>query len=463
MNILTPLEILTMKVIVMGSGVIGVTTAWYLARAGADVVVIDRQPGAALETSMANAGQVSPGYSTPWAAPGIPLKALKWLFQRHAPLALRFDGSLFQLAWLARMLRECNADSYARNKGRMMALAEYSRDCLRSLRADIGLHYEERSGGTLQVFRSQAQLEAARRDVAVLEACGVPFQLLGADALAAVEPALARSAATLSGGLRLPNDETGDCHLFTRQLADRARALGVRFRFGERISALRADSQRILGVQVGEDLLKADHYVLALGSYSRALALPLGLALPVYPVKGYSLTLPLRDADAAPVSTVLDETYKVAITRFDQRIRVGGMAELAGFDLRLDPRRRETLEKVVGELFPAAGDAAQAQFWCGLRPMTPDGTPIVGRTPYRNLSLNTGHGTLGWTMACGSAKVLADQLMGWRPEIEIDGLGLERYGATARRAKAAGHGNPGPLFPGRTDPITAHGDPHVLG
>ncbi len=453
-----------MKVIVLGSGVIGVTTAWYLARAGADVVVLDRQPDAALETSKANAGQVSPGYSTPWAAPGIPLKAAKWLFQRHAPLAMRLDGSLFQLAWVARMLGECNANNYAVNKGRMMALAEYSRDCLRSLRADLALDYEQRSGGTLQVFRTAAQREAAKRDVAVLEACGVPFQLLGAERLTDFEPALARSGTPLTGGLRLPNDETGDCQLFTRQLAEHARALGVRFRFGEAVTALRSDRQRISGVQVGHDLLSADHYVLALGSYSRALALPLGLSLPVYPVKGYSLTAPLLDAAQAPVSTVLDETYKVAITRFDQRIRVGGMAELAGFDLRLNPRRRETLEKVVSELFPTAGDVARAEFWCGLRPMTPDGTPIVGSSPYRNLSLNTGHGTLGWTMACGSAKVLADQLMGWRPEIDIAGLGLQRYGRAAGRAVRDGRWAGATHQAGTARPLsTPQGEPHALG
>ena len=416
-----------MKVIVLGSGVIGVSTAYYLARAGADVTVIDRQPSAAQETSFANAGQVSPGYSAPWAAPGVPLRAIKWLFQKHAPLAVRLDGSVYQLQWMAKLLAQCNAASYAVNKARMMRLAEYSRDCLRSLRDEAGLHYEGRSGGTLQLFRSQEQLAAAQRDVAVLESCGVPYQLLSRDELPEVEPALARVLGRLTGGLRLPNDETGDCHLFTRQLAERARALGVRFRFGAAVQALHADGGRISSVEVGGERLTADHYVLAFGSYSRAMGLPLGLDLPVYPVKGYSLTIPLRDPGGAPESTVLDETYKVAITRFDQRIRVGGMAELTGFDLRLDPRRRATLELVVRDLFPDGGEVAQAEFWCGLRPMTPDGTPIIGATPYPNLSLNTGHGTLGWTMACGSGKLLADQLAGRRTEIDPAGLALTRY------------------------------------
>ena len=437
-----------MDVIVLGSGVIGVTTAYYLAQGGARVTVIDRQDGAGQETSFANAGQVSPGYAAPWAAPGVPLKAVRWLLQKHAPLALRLDGSLDQLRWLAQMLAQCNRADYAVNKGRMLRLAEYSRDCLRALRAAEDLHYEQRTGGTLQVFRTPAQRAAAQRDVAVLAAAGVPHALLDADGLCAVEPALARVPGLLVGGLRLPNDETGDCHRFTQQLAARARDLGVVFRFGETIAGLDHGGRRITGIRLTSGRMQAQHYVLALGSYSRALALPLGLVLPVYPVKGYSLTLPLRDAAAAPVSTVLDETYKVAITRFDQRIRIGGMAELTGFDRRLDPRRIATLERVVSDLFPGAGDLAQGQAWCGLRPMTPDGTPIIGATPYQNLSLNTGHGTLGWTMACGSAAVLADQLLGRQPAIATDGLALARY-----RRKGRGIGLPsGPTQPTRAQP-----------
>jgi len=420
-----------MRVLVLGSGVIGTTTAWYLARSGAQVTVIDRQPGPALETSYANAGQVSPGYSTPWAAPGIPLKALKWLFQRHAPLALRADGSLFQLRWMVEMLRNCSAGRYAVNKERMMRLSEYSRDCLRQLRADTGIRYEERTRGTLQLFRSQAQVDAAARDIEVLRECGVPFELLDRDGLAHAEPALARVKDKLAGGLRLPNDETGDCHLFTTRLADQARELGVEFRFGQDIREVLVGGGDVIGVQVGNEVLAADRYVLALGSYSRTMLAPLGLDLPVYPVKGYSLTVPLVDAAAAPASTVLDETYKIAMTRFDDRIRVGGMAELAGFDLSLNPRRRETLEMVVGDLFPGSGDLAQAEFWTGLRPMTPDSTPVVGATAYPELYLNTGHGTLGWTMACGSGQLVADLVTGRQPAIRHGDLGLARYGKVA--------------------------------
>lgn len=416
-----------MHVIVLGSGVIGTTTAYYLARQGAKVTVLDRQPGAAQETSYANAGQVSPGYSTPWAAPGIPLKAIKWLFKKHAPLAIRLDGSLYQLKWMAAMLANCSAERYAVNKERMLRLAEYSRDCLRELRADTGIHYEERTRGTLQLFRTEAQMEAARRDIAVLEEVGVPYELLDRNRLVSAEPALARSLHKLAGGLRLPNDETGDCRLFTTRLAAMAAALGVEFRYNQSVAGLNTAGGQVTGVRVGNEVLTADRYVAAFGSYTRAFLEPLGLDLPVYPVKGYSLTIPMKDEAAAPVSTILDETYKIAVTRFDDRIRVGGMAELSGFDLRLKDARRKTLELVVNDLFPGSGDVARAEFWTGLRPMTPDSTPVVGPTRYGNLFLNTGHGTLGWTMACGSGKLVADQVLGQRPQIRTDGLALSRY------------------------------------
>lgn len=423
-----------MKVVVLGAGVIGISTAYALARAGAEVTVLERQSGPALETSFANAGQVSPGYSTPWAAPGIPLKALKWLFQKHAPLALRADGSLFQLRWMAGMLRNCTPARYAINKERMMRVSQYSRACLQQLRLDTGIEYEQRTGGTLQVFRSQAQLDAVTRDLEVLRACGVAHEVLDRAGLARVEPALAHTQDRLLGGLWLPQDETGDCFLFTQQLAEKARQLGVQFRYGVDVRQLLSDGQSLQGVQLAgpeAEVVKADKYVLALGSYTRQLLQPLGLDLPVYPVKGYSLTVPLLDASLAPQSTVLDETYKVAITRFDKRIRVGGMAELSGFDLSLNPKRRATLEMVTADLFPG-GDLPKAEFWTGLRPQTPDGTPIIGATrQYPNLFLNTGHGTLGWTMASGSGQLVADLVTGRQPAISTEGLALDRYSPSA--------------------------------
>ena len=436
-----------MKVIVLGSGVIGTTTAYYLARAGAEVTVLDRQPGPALETSFANAGQVSPGYSTPWAAPGVPFKALKWMLQPHAPLAIRPDGSLFQLRWMAQMLRNCTAANYAINKERLMRVAGYSRACLRQLRQDIGIEYDHRTGGTLQVFRTQAQMDAVGRDTAVLKDCGVDFEVLDRDGLARVEPGLAHARDRLTGGLRLPGDETGDCQLFTTRLAQEAARLGVVFRFNTRVRRLVTSATAVTGVEVETDgegssqpvvhTLQADRVVLALGSYSRQMLEPLGLDLPVYPVKGYSLTIPLRDETRAPVSTVLDETYKIALTRLGQRIRVGGMAELGGFDLQLNPRRRATLEMVTQDLFPG-GDLPRAEFWTGLRPMTPDSTPVIGATRWANLFLNTGHGTLGWTMACGSARVVADLVTGRAADIRTDDLGLRRYISRPARQPSTG-------------------------
>ncbi|EPE4331842.1 D-amino acid dehydrogenase [Acinetobacter baumannii] len=415
-----------MRVIVLGSGVIGVASAYYLARQGAEVTVLDRQSGPAEETSFGNAGQISPGYSTPWAAPGIPFKAVKWMFQHHAPLAINLDGSMWQLQWMAQMLKNCNPQSYAVNKERMMRVAEYSRDCLRELRKDTGIHYENRAKGTLQLFRKEAQMEAVQRDISVLEECGVSYELLNGNELGRVEPALANAQDKLVGGLHLPNDETGDCYLFTNALAQIAKELGVNFQFKQNVEKLIVEGDQIKGVQVNGKVLTADRYVLAFGSYSRDFLKPLDLQLPVYPVKGYSLTIPIVDPTFAPQSTVLDETYKIAITRFDQRIRVGGMAELSGFNLGLNEDRRATLQMVTQDLFPG-GDMEQASFWTGLRPMTPDSTPIIGATRFKNLFLNTGHGTLGWTMACGSGKLISDIVLNHKTDISTDGLSIQRY------------------------------------
>ena len=419
-----------MRVIVLGSGVIGVASAYYLAQQGASVTVLDRQAGPAEETSFGNAGQISPGYSTPWAAPGIPFKAVKWMFQHHAPLAINMDGSMWQLQWMAQMLKNCNPQSYAINKERMTRVAEYSRDCLRDLRKATGIHYENRSKGTLQVFRNEVQLEAVQRDIQVLKECGVDYELLLKEDLAKVEPALAFAQDKLVGGLHLPNDETGDCYLFTNALANLAKDMGVDFKFNQNVEKLVLEGDEIKGVVVDGKVLTADRYVLAFGSYSRDFLKPLNLDLPVYPVKGYSLTIPIVDPAFAPQSTVLDETYKIAITRFDERIRVGGMAELSGFNHGLNENRRATLQMVTQDLFPG-GDMQQATFWTGLRPMTPDSTPIIGATRFSNLFLNTGHGTLGWTMACGSGKLISDLVLNHKTDINTEGLSIQRYPSAA--------------------------------
>jgi len=416
-----------MKVTILGGGVIGVSTAYYLARGGHQVTVIDRQQEAGQETSYANAGQISPGYSAPWAAPGMPLKAIKWLLQEHSPLVIRPLPDPAMVRWALQLLANCTESAYARNKERMLRLATYSGECISALREEIGLHYDAGTRGTLQLFRTQKQVDGAAKDIAVLEQCGVAYELLDAVGCTQAEPALAIVEDKIAGGLRLPGDQTGDCFKYTQGLASHCQSLGVEFRMGVSIERLVADGGRLAGVETDRGRVESDAYVLALGSYSPLLLRPLGIKIPVYPVKGYSITVPITDPEGAPVSTVMDETHKVAVTRLGERIRAAGTAELCGYDLRLDAKRRRTVDHVVRDLFPTGGDVAKAEFWCGLRPMTPDGTPVIGATPLQGLYLNTGHGTLGWTMSAGSGRVIADLLSGRKPEISLDGLGLERY------------------------------------
>ncbi len=416
------------KILILGSGVIGTSLAYYLAQDGHAVTVLDRQPGPALETSYANAGEVSPGYSSPWAAPGLALKAVKWLLMRHRPLVVRPRIDVAMLRWVLQLLGQCNAAAYQRNKGRMLRVAQYSRDCLEQLRDATGIDYDQRCLGTLQLFRSAQQLDGVGADIEALRRFGIGFELLDAAGCIANEPALARVRQKFHGGLRLPGDETGDCFKFTNAVAALASAHGAQFRFGVQVRGLRAAGDALGGVDTDAGLLQADHVVAALGSWTPLLLAPLGIRLPVYPVKGYSITVPIVDADAAPRSTLLDESHKIAVTRLGDRIRVGGTAELAGYDLRLHEPRRRTLRHVVADLFPAAADMSQDNFWCGLRPMTPDGPPVLGPTRLRGLWIACGHGTLGWTMAAGSGRLLADLIGGRTPAIDTEGLGLERYG-----------------------------------
>ena len=416
-----------MRVLVLGGGVIGVAAAYYLTEAGHEVELIERGAAAALETSFANAGEVSPGYSSPWAGPGVPIKAIHWMLMQHSPLVIwpLLDPAMWR--WGAMMLANCTARAYALNKSRMVPIAEYSRDCLKALRAATGIRYDERAQGTLQLFRTQKQLDGTAKDIEVLRQYGVAFEVLDRDGFVRVEPGLRHTQHKFVGALRLPGDETGDCHVFTQRLAAMASARGARLRFDTTILGLERTGDRISAVRTTAGTLSADSVVMALGSYTPLMLAPLKLRIPVYPVKGYSITLPIVDAARAPESTIMDETHKVAVTRLGDRIRVGGTAELAGYSLALREARRATLSHVVGDLFPGGGDLARAEFWCGLRPMTPDGTPIIGATPLANLLLATGHGTLGWTMAAGTGRVIADLISGRKPEIDMTGLTMARY------------------------------------
>ena len=416
-----------MKVIVLGAGVLGVTTAYYLARAGASVRVLDRQPGPGMETSFANAGELSYGMTSPWAAPGIPLKAIKWMMMKYRPLFIRplLDPALMR--WTMQMLANCNAEAYRINKSRMVRVSNYSRDMMTELLAEEPLQFDMQELGTLQLFRTEKQVKASRADQEVLAEFDSPFEVLDREGCIAAEPGLVHVRDKFVGGLRLLADRTGDCRMFTLALADRAAAMGASFRYGVTINGMRIENGRIAAIETAAGSEEADAYVCALGPHAPVVLKDVGIRVPIYPVKGYSITLPVTDPDAAPRSTLMDETHKVAITRLGDRIRVAGQAGLVGYDDRLTQRATNTVRHVVSDLFPKGGDVSRAEGWTGLRPMTPDGTPVIGPTRYPNLFLNTGHGTLGWTMACGSSRAVADVVLGRKPEIDLNGLTVDRY------------------------------------
>lgn len=413
----------------MGAGVIGVTTAYYLAKGGAEVTVLDRQIGPGLETSYANAGELSYGMTSPWAAPGIPMKALKWLFMKRRPLFIWPLISPTMWMWGLQMLQNCNDERYRINKSRMVRISNYSRDAMPDLISETGIEYDGRAQGTLQLFRTEKQLKDSLADQEILAQFDSPFEVLDPEGCIAVEPALAGVRKKFVGGLRLTADRTGDCRMFTVALAEKCAEMGVEFQYGQSIRGIAIENGRVAGVDTEvAGRITGDRYVCALGSYGPRVLNPIGVRLPVYPVKGYSVTLPVTADALAPQSTIMDETHKVAITRLGDRIRVAGTAEIAGYSNRLGPHATDTVRYVIGDLFPEGGDLSKAEGWTGLRPMTPDGTPVLGPSRYDNLFLNTGHGTLGWTMACGSGRAVADVVLGRDPEISLDGLTAARYG-----------------------------------
>ena len=417
-----------MRVIVLGAGVIGVTTAYYLARRGAEVTVLDRQPGPGLETSFANAGELSYGMTSPWAAPGVPRKAIKWILMKYRPLILHPLISPTMWGWCLRLLMNCNPASYRVNKSRMVRISNYSRDALTDLMRELPLQFDQREMGTLQLFRSEKQMAASKADQEVLAEFGSPFEVLDRDGCIGAEPGLAHVADKFVGGLRLTADRTGDCRMFTLALAEKAADLGVKFRYGVTINGFAMERLKVTGVDTTEGRETADRYVCCMGPYAPVVLKSVGIKVPIYPIKGYSITLPVTDPGAAPQSTVMDETHKVAITRLGNRIRVAGQAEIYGYNKSLDREDTDTVRYVVNDLFPKGGDVTKAEGWTGLRPMTPDGTPIIGPTQYDNLFINSGHGTLGWTMSAGSGRLTADLVLGRPPEISIDGLTVARYG-----------------------------------
>lgn len=417
-----------MKVLVLGSGVVGVTSAWYLAKAGHDVSVIDRASGPALETSFANAGQVSFGYTTPWAAPGLLMKAIKWMSKPNSPLIITPQASPAMVKWLIAMLINCNEEKYKKNKSLMVRISDYSAECLSELRNETGIHYDERMKGTIQLFRDAAQLEAVQKDIDVLKADGVQFEMLDKEGCIAVEPGLAGMKEEIAGGLRTPKDETGDCRIFTTKLSALAQEKGVQFFYNTEVKKLLQEGGKITGIETTKGIMTADAYLVAMASFTPFLLDDVGLKAPIYPVKGYSITVPIVDEAKAPVSTVIDDIYKVAVTRLGNTIRVGGMAEVSGYEIKLKDARLKTLTEALNMMFKGAADLSKKpELWSGLRPVTPDSVPILGATKYPNLFINAGHGTLGWTMAAGSGRFLADVISGKKPDIDPAKLDISRY------------------------------------
>jgi D-amino-acid dehydrogenase len=419
-----------MRVIVLGAGVIGTTSAWYLARADHEVTVVDRQPEAALETSFANGGQISVSHSEPWANPTAPLKILRWLGREDAPLLFRPRADLDEWLWGARFLLECLPHKARRNTDDAFALAVYSRDQLRQLRRDTAISYDSGASGILHLYEEKREFEHATEQAEILKRRGLDLEIVTPEECMQIEPALRHSKIRVAGGAYAASDESGDAQRFTKNLSDLCRAQGVSFRFKvsvKRLEAARGAIERVvIDDEAGiEESLRADAYVVALGSYSPLLLRQIGISIPVYPVKGYSITLPLAPDDIAPRTSLTDHARKIVITRLGDRLRAAGTAELNGYDTEMNESRCQALVRRCFEWFPRAGSAENARFWTGLRPATPSNLPLIGRSKYPNLFLNTGHGTLGWTLACGSARALADIVSGRRPEPEFGFLGIE--------------------------------------
>jgi D-amino-acid dehydrogenase len=407
-----------MKIIVLGAGVVGVTSAWYLAKRGHEVTVVDRNAAAGMETSFANGGQISVSHAEPWANPSAPLKVLKWLAQEDAPLLFRLRPDVRQWLWGLKFMRECLPSRTRHNIRQIVTLGLYSRASLQALRAETGIEYDQLERGILHFYTSEAELDAAIEPARVMRSHGCDIEMVDADRCIALEPALAQSRQKIVGGSWTPSDESGDAHKFTQRLAALAAQRGVAFHKST-ILGIERQGDRISGVQTPGGTLKADAYVVCLGSYSPVFTRPLGIDLAIYPAKGYSVTLPVADAAKAYSVSMTDDEYKLVFSRLGERLRIAGTAELNGYDTSINKVRCDAILRRTLALFPGAGDASRAEYWTGLRPTTPSNVPYVGATRYRNLYLNTGHGTLGWTHSCGSGRALADIVSGRQPEIDF--------------------------------------------
>ena len=424
-----------MRVTVLGAGLLGVTSAYYLNQLGHDVTVVDRQATPAAETSFANGGQISVSHAEPWANPGAPLKLLQWLGREDAPLLFRLRADMRQWLWGLQFLRECTPARTRHNIQQIVRLGTYSRDTLQALRRDLGIAYDERTQGILHFYTTQKEFDAAQAPAEQMRALGCDRQVISADEAVRLEPALRHIRPQLAGATYTQEDESGDANKFARALAKQCEARGVKFLMGHHITALREVGGRIDHVEAtdGEgrfQRIRGDAVVLAMGSVSPLLAQPLGIRLPIYPAKGYSVTMPVKDASMAHQVSLTDDEFKLVFSRYTSegvdRLRIAGTAEFNGYDRDLNAVRCEAIVRRVEQLFPGAGDAAQAQFWTGLRPATPSNVPLIGKTRLPNLYLNTGHGTLGWTHACGSGKSVARIVSGLAPEVDFAFTGMPK-------------------------------------
>ncbi len=408
-----------MKVLVLGAGVIGTTTAWYLTQQGHEVTVVDRRDGAGLETSFANGGQISACHPEPWSGPQAPLKILKWLWREDSPLLFRLTMDPHQWWWGLKFLFECLPSRMQRNVADIARISVYSRACLQQLRADTSIHYDELKSGIMHFYTERREFEGAAASAPLLREYGIEREVKTVDEAIAIEPALASARDRIAGVTYMAGDESGDAYLFTQRLAALAASNGCQFSYGTSIDSIDVAGGEVSGVRAGGAVMKADAYVVALGSFSPMITRPIGFDLPVYPAKGYSATVPIRDASKAPMVSLTDEGAKIVMTRLGDRLRIAGTAELSGYSTQLNMVRCEALTKRAALMFPDAGDYAKATFWTGLRPSTPSNVPIIGRSRYPNLFLNTGHGTLGWTMGAGSGRALADIISGRTPEVDF--------------------------------------------
>ncbi|MDG4719521.1 MULTISPECIES: D-amino acid dehydrogenase [Thalassospira] len=416
-----------MHVVVMGAGVIGTTAAWYLLQNGHQVTVIDRQHASAQETSFANGGQISTCHATPWANAGTPKQILKWLGREEAPLLvrMRFDPQLF--GWGLRFLANCSDERARINMEKALRVAIYSRDCLRALRTELSLHYDHSERGILHVCRDDGEMAAVARATKQMRELGLSRRTVTPEECYEIEPALRQSTAPIVGGSYTPDDESGDARKFTESLTEHCIAKGAHFLFNTRIERLIHDQGRVTAVQTDQGNITADAFLVCLGSYSPFLVKPLGINLPIYPCKGYSISVDTTGYDGAPQTALIDDSVKMVYSRLGNQLRVAGTAELDGYNLRMSRRRNQLIVDKALELFPNCGNPETITHWSGLRPVTPDSAPILGGTKYGNLFLNTGHGTLGWTMSCGSAKAIADVISNRAPDIPLRGLGIERF------------------------------------